>query len=282
MNKRVAVILVSLLGFLGCSDSNDGTSTFSGEAIPVAPFGIIETSTPTYEWTPVPWATKYRLWVQDTNETVVIDEWYTAEEARCESEDGLCMAKPVTWVLAPHEFKVQACANEECGMWSSKLYFDSSPTPLAYKPRFTDNGDGTVYDHNTGLTWTKNASYTEPITFERGTYWCGYLCQHAIGQWGRWRVPTLTELASLRDDNAENGDGILNLPPGHPFIFIAPPNVYYPHMIYWTSTPYNYWWENQGAPPRSYLVDFDGYRRDKIEPRSERNLVWCVYCNDCE
>jgi len=53
------MVLVSLLGFLGCGGSDDGTSAGTGEAIPVAvaPFGITDTPTPTYEWIPVPGTT---------------------------------------------------------------------------------------------------------------------------------------------------------------------------------------------------------------------------------
>jgi hypothetical protein len=94
MKTFIGILLLGFLGFLGCSGSNDATSTlpstFTGKAVPVAPWAIIETSTPTYEWTSVPGATRYRLLVQetnqaatmqDTNETYIIDEWYTAEES---------------------------------------------------------------------------------------------------------------------------------------------------------------------------------------------------------
>ena len=60
MKKIIGILLIGLLSFLGCSD-NDGTNTFRGKATPVAPWAIIETTTPTYEWTPVSGATKYRL-----------------------------------------------------------------------------------------------------------------------------------------------------------------------------------------------------------------------------
>ena len=72
MNKIIGILLIGFLSFLGCSDGNDGTTTV-GKATPVAPWAIIETSTPTYEWTPALWATKYRLIVQDANEASTID-----------------------------------------------------------------------------------------------------------------------------------------------------------------------------------------------------------------
>ena len=127
MKKIVAIVLISFVGFLGCSDGDDGTTTV-GEATPVAPFGIIETTTPIYEWTPVQGATKYRLLVQDTNqtssiqdtnETAIIDEWYTSEEAGCASEESLCMVTPNIEVTGENTFQVQACTNIEMVKWSS-------------------------------------------------------------------------------------------------------------------------------------------------------------------
>ena len=61
MKKITGILLIGFLGCLGCSDSNDGTSTFTGEAIPVSPLGTIETGKPTFHWTPVRGATEYLL-----------------------------------------------------------------------------------------------------------------------------------------------------------------------------------------------------------------------------
>lgn len=42
MKTIIGILLVGLLGFLGCSDSDDDTNTI-GEATPVAPFGVTGT-----------------------------------------------------------------------------------------------------------------------------------------------------------------------------------------------------------------------------------------------
>ncbi len=39
MKRMVVILLVGLLGFLGCSGSDEGTAISTGQAIPVAPFG---------------------------------------------------------------------------------------------------------------------------------------------------------------------------------------------------------------------------------------------------
>ena len=231
MKKIIGILLVGFLGLLGCSDGDDGTATV-GKANPVAPFGIIETSTPTYEWTPVRWATRYRLTVQDANEattiqdaqeTSIIDEWYTVEEAGCASEEeGLCMVTPDIEVFEEYTWKVQACANENCGEWSEPLHCNVT---AMNEPRFTDNEDGTVTDNKTKLMWTKDA---EPGG--RSHRWQDayvYCEEYTIAGHSDWRLPTLGEFLSLIDLSRYNPA----LPLGHPFT-----NVQDRDNVYWTQT----------------------------------------------
>lgn len=214
----LGILLASLLGFFGCSGSDDGTSEV-GDANPVAPFGIIETPTPTYEWTPVRWATKYRLLVQDRNqeattqnsmETYLIDEWYTAEEAGCASEDGLCAATPDIEVVGAHEFKVLACASQACGVWSETLNFELSDITVA---RFIDNGDGTVTDMKTMLMWFKDASVLKGRMYMEALNACTMYPIWSFAGYEDWRLPSMPELTSLID----KGQSDPALPPDNPF-----------------------------------------------------------------
>jgi len=211
MKTIIGVLLVGLLGFLGCSDGGGGTTTV-GEATPVAPFGVTDTPSPTYKWTPVPWATKYRLLVQDKSETAVIEEWYTAEEGECASEDGLCMVTPDIEVYGTNMWKIQACTNEDCGLWSEDLQFNflNAKRP----PRFTDNGDGTVLDNDTGLVWTKSAAGKDGTlhTWPRTEQYCMTLATAG----GGWRTPLLSELYSLIDEDLIGYKSVA-IPWGHPF-----------------------------------------------------------------
>lgn len=207
MKKIVAIVLISFVGFLGCSDSDDGTSTTIGEAIPVAPFGIIDTFTPTYEWIPVPGATEYRLLVQDTNATTVIDESYTAVEAGCASEDTLCMATPEINVFDKNTWKVKACSGPACGTWSEVLPFDFTTMDI---PRFTDNGDETVTDNNTQLTWTKNVDLFGEVDGYDSHSKCYDL---TLSTYDDWRLPSTHEVCSLIDPTQSNPA----FPQDHPF-----------------------------------------------------------------
>ncbi len=99
-------------------------------------------------------------------------------------------------------------------------------------PRFTDNGDGTVTDHLTGLIWLKNAN-----CFGEQNWWdaldvsnnladgqCGLTDGSSPGD---WRLPNVKELHSL-SDYAYRGPPP---PPGPPFTDVQ-------NSRHWTSTTY--------------------------------------------
>jgi hypothetical protein len=59
---------------------------------------------------------------------------------------------------------------------------------------YTDNGDGTVTDTSTGLTWQKASSSGK--TWEKALAYCEGL---SLGGYTDWRLPTVKELQSLAD-----------------------------------------------------------------------------------
>jgi len=108
-------------------------------------------------------------------------------------------------------------------------------------PRFTDIGDGTVFDELTGLNWLKDANCidTEYPGFNEN-FGGAVTWQHALdfvqginnGTYpdcgaghSDWRLPNRRELHSLTDFSQSNPA----LPPGHPFINVQ-------NNVYWSST----------------------------------------------
>ena len=86
-------------------------------------------------------------------------------------------------------------------------------------PRFTDNGDGTVTDNLTNLIWLKNANPCGSVSWADALTYCNELAEDTAGLTdgstaGDWRMPNISELASLVSPGQNNPWG---LPPGHPF-----------------------------------------------------------------
>ena len=72
-------------------------------------------------------------------------------------------------------------------------------------PRFTDNGDQTITDHLTGLTWDKNANPAGAVkTWQLALDYVNTLNSQNYRGHTDWRLPNINELRSLA--NAQQGD----------------------------------------------------------------------------
>ncbi len=103
----------------------------------------------------------------------------------------------------------------------------ATPTPL---PRFVDNGDGTITDQTTGLTWAKQSddasitdkdilyswTATHPDGRRTGTLFSMYLAALNASDFGGhrdWRIPTDAELRTILDPATPR--------PGSPLVAVA-------------------------------------------------------------
>lgn len=65
--------------------------------------------------------------------------------------------------------------------------------------RFTDNGDGTVTDHELGLMWAQTDNNGN-VDWHQAQKWVLFTFPYTIGkQYDNWRMPTIAELESLVD-----------------------------------------------------------------------------------
>lgn len=70
-------------------------------------------------------------------------------------------------------------------------------TPILAGDRFTDNGDGTVTDHQLGVMWAKTDNQGN-INWRQAEKWVKFTFPYTIGKkYENWRLPTLSELQSL-------------------------------------------------------------------------------------
>jgi len=65
-------------------------------------------------------------------------------------------------------------------------------------PRFIDNGNGTIYDRATNLTWQQSCS-TDPADWEGAFNYVASLNRMDLSGWNDWRLPNQMELYSIVD-----------------------------------------------------------------------------------
>jgi hypothetical protein len=92
-----------------------------------------------------------------------------------------------------------------------------APPPSCPPTRFEARAGGLVFDHATGLLWQQRLDPGEYMWDQANAYCAG------LGQ--GWRVPSLTELQSIIDDEKE-------YPAVDPQAFPDTPSV-----VFWTSSP---------------------------------------------
>jgi len=89
--------------------------------------------------------------------------------------------------------------------------------------------NGTVYDHQTGLTWDRHSSYgAHPLDWEDAFGTVDKMNSKTMHGFNDWRLPSIIELESLTD----MGQHSPALPDGHPFDDVQ--------EFYWSSTTSRY------------------------------------------
>ncbi|HEY0708708.1 MAG TPA: DUF1566 domain-containing protein [Polyangia bacterium] len=124
---------------------------------------------------------------------------FNANDAPCVVGDD---AKPATTGNVPGfevvngQITIVTPANSGglCGVTEGVQVFDINPAATVTPPpsKLTDNGNGTVSDAGTKLTWQKAVESTPMAWADAET-----LCKGLTLAGGGWRLPTLTELKSL-------------------------------------------------------------------------------------
>jgi hypothetical protein len=136
-------------------------------------------------------------------------------------------------------------------------------------PRFTDNLDGTVIDHLTGLVWLKDGSCLGSAFWATSLQFVdefnrGKECnceEYAASSYTDWRLPNVRELFSLIDFSQWSSYPNPMLPAEHPFLGVQ-------RTEYWTST-------STGNLGPAYHVSFVGGYID-VDAKMHSHRIWAV------
>lgn len=96
--------------------------------------------------------------------------------------------------------KLFSSDQEEVLITSASVYYGQDGQVEGHKMSYTDNKDGSVSDHVTGLTWQKTMA--EKMTYDKAV---AYANASSLGGYEDWRLPTIKELYSLIDYNGTSG-----------------------------------------------------------------------------
>jgi alpha-tubulin suppressor-like RCC1 family protein len=100
--------------------------------------------------------------------------------------------------------------------------------PAEVNARYTDKGDGTILDKNTGLIWLKNANVSNlPLPFEGAKQYLQEMNSGKKPNFGYtdWRLPTINEIQTMVDKSRYYPA----LPVAHPFTSVQ-------NHYYWSSS----------------------------------------------
>ncbi|MDC7220299.1 MAG: DUF1566 domain-containing protein [Spirochaetales bacterium] len=116
----------------------------------------------------------------------------------------------------------------------SSPYYGADATVEGNALSYHDNGDGTVTDLNTGLTWQQTPDFSR-MSFDEAKEYCENL---TLGGYDDWRLPTIKELYSLAQFDGE----IIPRGESTPYIDTDYFDFKYDHLVfagqYFSSTVY--------------------------------------------
>ena len=151
-------------------------------------------------------------------------------------EQGFC-AWTLTTRVFPSMYAKKICLNDNQGAISDKYeknYVYAVRGPALSYGKFQNNGDGTVTDLMTGLTW--QAIEVRPRNWQQALAYCRQL---DLGGHRDWRLPTIKELSTLVNEDLINPAIDVKFFPGAR------------SASYWTSTTFT------GHPGFAWYVRFD-------------------------
>jgi hypothetical protein len=129
----------------------------------------------------------------------------------------------------------------------------NTSTPMS-EVHYTDNGNGTIIDHFTGLMWQKIPS-NDTISWEKALQYAENL---SLAGFTDWRLPNIKELNSINDE-------LKNAPSINSNFFTGVKSG-----RYWSSTT------QKGQPINAWFIDFQNFGITSYFSKSKGYYTMCV------
>jgi hypothetical protein len=225
----------------------------------ISPRGVVEGTTHVFSWRARAGATWYHLWVADALSNPKVAEWYTAAQAGCPEDSGMCSVPlSIGFAAGQGYWWVRSYNAGGSGPWSPAIPLVVRHTAPTWDARIAGStrfelvlGGQAALDRETGLVWER-VPFASTMTWANARVFCyGRITGGRAG----WRTPRVEELATLYDPAT-------GLPSGHPFVVNLNPNT-------WSATP-------TVDPGFSYSLNFHGGLGVTVGNTSNGGYVWCV------
>jgi len=165
---------------------------------------------------------------------------------------------------------------------SGDAFFGQDANYIGIPFQYTNNNDGTITDHNTGLLW-EQAHHATRLSYYDAKAACEKL---ELGGHISWRLPTLKELFSLADFNGSQHTGRYYL--DNDYFDLAPPDSiadddqFSSHTVQmmgqtWSSIIYTGdHWDDPNIEAAFFFNFLDGHIKQTLT-RNNENFYRCVY-----
>ncbi len=131
----------------------------------------------------------------------------TTDSANTENLEGTPESESVsTWnVIDTGQTVCYDDVNEIFFPEAGEPFFGQDAQHDGVQPAYVDNGDGTITDLNTGLTWQQTPDFASLRSWDEAQ---DYAASLQLTGYGDWRVPTIKELYSLIRFDGSNFDKV--------------------------------------------------------------------------
>jgi len=146
---------------------------------------------------------------------------------------------------------------------------DDEKRPITYvKNRFTDNGDNTVTDQETGLMWQNSRQLTQCETVNIAIRHIFWLNNSKYKGYQNWRLPTVPELLTIKEADIQENDLYINP------IFSNGPILMSADMLNEIGQSWRVRYDNTYSVDRGYQAPIRAVRNITLEKNTKSSIYY--------